>query len=227
MVISIHQTSTKIHQSSTNFVLLEFSYNDDKCDVLQRIPRHRYSGEHRTSQLHNPIIILIVVLFRKTKLNSMSATSKKKPDTNQPHLNRRRKIRRRKRGPWAAVALPHFRVTATWALYLLTSLASAVLLVLYSFEFGAETANRWMVAVVLSCIQDVLLFQPGWILFKKIACSCFQGRRPLAQDDDSREISASSPDPADARAHPMPRKPEESVQRQRKIRDWNMKCTLS
>ena len=166
----------------------------------------------------NPIIILIVFLFQKTQLNSMSAASKKKPDTNQPQLNRRRKIRRRKRGPWAAVALPHFRFTAAWALCLLTSLASAVLVVLYSFEFGAETANRWMVAVVLSCIQDVLLFQPGWILFKKIACSCFQARRPLAQNDDSREISASSPDPADTRAPPMPREPEESVQRQRKIK---------
>ena len=164
-----------------------------------------------------PINMVIVFLFRKTKLNSMSAANKRK-NANQPHLNRRRKIRRRKRGPWAAVALPHFRFTAAWALCLLTSLASAVLVVLYSLEFGAETANRWMVAVVLSCIQDVLLFQPGFILFKKIACSCFQARRPLAQDDDSREISVSSPDPADTRAPPTPREPEESVQRQRKIK---------
>ena len=164
-----------------------------------------------------PINMVIVFLFRKTKPNSMSAANKRK-NANQPHLNRRRKIRRRKRGPWAAVALPHFRFTAAWALCLLTSLASAVLVVLYSFEFGAETANRWMVAVVLSCIQDVLLFQPGFILFKKTACSCFQARRPLAQDDDSREISVSSPDPADTRAPPTPREPEESVQRQRKIK---------
>ena len=156
-----------------------------------------------------PVNILIVLLFRKAKPNPVSFT-RHDNSTNLPHSNRKRNL-------WTDFTLPHFCVTIAWILCILTSLASAVITVFYSLEFGADKANRLITSLLLSCVQDVFVFEPGRIFFLNIICSFLYARWPFVENEDN-EITFATSGTGNRDILPVSLASEESIQRSRKYK---------
>ena len=60
--------------------------------------------------------------------------------------------------------LPHWFVYVGWSGIGVISLVSAVFVTLYGFEFGDEKAMHWLISLLISFIQDVLISQPIKVL---------------------------------------------------------------
>ncbi|XP_021346749.1 polycystic kidney disease protein 1-like 2 isoform X2 [Mizuhopecten yessoensis] len=56
--------------------------------------------------------------------------------------------------------LPFWCLYVAWALVVLSVLASAFFVILYSIEWGSEKSTRWLTAFFLSFIESVLFIQP-------------------------------------------------------------------
>ena len=142
-----------------------------------------------------PVNIFIAFLFRKAKANSVTATSEDRRSNLLPS--------RRKMNIFTDFKLPHFCVSIAWTLSIVTSLTSAMLIIFYSLQFGTDKANRWILAVFLSCLEDAFLFQPGWIFFQNIMCSLIRARLSCVKDDDSQNITVATPGTGDTGVPPM------------------------
>ena len=151
-----------------------------------------------------PVNMLIAFLFRKAKAKSVSAM-------NLLHS-------RRKTNTFATFTLPHFCITIAWTLCIVTSLTSAMLVLFYSLQFGTDTANRWILAVLLSCLEDAFLFQPAWIFFQNILCSLIRAKLSCVKDDDSQDITVATPGTGDTGIPPMSLGSGGAMQRKRKFK---------
>ena len=154
-----------------------------------------------------PVNMLIAFLFRKAKANSVSATS-------QSNLL----YSRRKTNTLTTFTLPHFCVSIAWTLSIVTSLTSAMFIIFYSLQFGTDKANRWILAVFLSCLEDAFLFQPAWIFFQNIMCSLIRARLSCFKDDDSQDITVATPGTGDTGIPPMSLGSGGAMQRKRKFK---------
>lgn len=66
--------------------------------------------------------------------------------------------------------LPHWVIYIAWTLVVLTMLASALFLFLYSVEWGKEKSEEWMTTFFLSFFQSVLVVQPLKVLQLDLCC---------------------------------------------------------
>ena len=60
--------------------------------------------------------------------------------------------------------LPHWFLFVAWFICTMATLASAAFIVFYSLMWGAETSNEWLVSVMVSFFQDVIVMQPLKVL---------------------------------------------------------------
>ena len=60
--------------------------------------------------------------------------------------------------------LPHWFVFVAWFICTMASLTAAAFIVFYSMMWGAETSNEWLVSVMVSFFQDVIVMQPMKVL---------------------------------------------------------------
>lgn len=56
--------------------------------------------------------------------------------------------------------LRHGFVYLGWFLCIGTSIASAIVIILYSLSWGGDTANEWLTSILVSFVQDIFLTQP-------------------------------------------------------------------
>lgn len=89
-----------------------------------------------------PVNVLVVTIFRQLK-------SRDEPEDGE----------RKFKG-----CLPHWFVFVAWFICTMATLASAAFIVFYSMMWGAETSNEWLVSVMVSFFQDVIVMQPLKVL---------------------------------------------------------------
>lgn len=116
-----------------------------------------------------PVNIVTVMIFRNMKRN-ISPDSSEKIETSTTG-------RKHTQG-----FLPPWFIVIGWLICLTASVSSAVFAVLYSFEWGAEIANRWFLSVGVSLLQDILLTGPIIILFNTSIMSLVN-RKPTVNND--------------------------------------------
>jgi polycystin 1L2 len=99
--------------------------------------------------------VLLVQIFR----NLRPKKTKVEPENSEVHNNVENKIKEDKpqvrRGK-----LPHWFIYPAYALCYLASAASIFFTLLYSIQWGKETSTEWVIAMVTSFFQSVLLLQP-------------------------------------------------------------------
>lgn len=59
---------------------------------------------------------------------------------------------------------PHWFLFVGWFICTMATLTSAIFIVFYSMMWGAETSNEWLVSVLVSFFQDVIVMQPIKVL---------------------------------------------------------------
>ena len=116
-----------------------------------------------------PVNIVTVMIFRNVKRNISPDSSKE--------IQASTTGRKTTHG-----FFPRWFIVVGWFLCLTASVSSAVFAVLYSFEWGAERANRWFLSVGISLLQEILLTGPIIILFNTSVLSLVN-RKPTANND--------------------------------------------
>ena len=59
---------------------------------------------------------------------------------------------------------PHWFLFVGWFICTMATMTSAIFIVFYSMMWGAETSNEWLVSVMVSFFQDVIVMQPIKVL---------------------------------------------------------------
>ena len=62
--------------------------------------------------------------------------------------------------PKKTLTLPYWCSVFAWLLILLSVAASAFFVILYSFEWGPDVTNPWLLAFSLSFLESVVFIQP-------------------------------------------------------------------
>ncbi|XP_071797300.1 polycystin-1-like [Asterias amurensis] len=135
-----------------------------------------------------PVNIIIVQLFRKSKPSQTSIlpdhlqnTSKGETSENSSPQSSMSDLKgdkvelvpsskpRNKKTKSRAFLLPHWCVYLAWLLIILSAVTAAFFTVLYSLEWGREKSNEWLVSMLMSLFNSVIIIQP----FKVIALAIF------------------------------------------------------
>lgn len=95
-----------------------------------------------------PVNAIIVTIFRNAR------TKEDSQDEYTRVSDENLRSQSRKKG------LPHFFIYVGWFLCIGTSIASAVVIILYSLSWGGDTANEWLTSILVSFVQDIFLTQP-------------------------------------------------------------------
>ncbi|CAF1019415.1 unnamed protein product [Rotaria sordida] len=82
--------------------------------------------------------------------------------------------------------LPHWTIYIAWILVILSILTSSFFIILYSLEWGAQRANEWLITMMLSFGQSVLVIDPLKV-FLITAIISFLIRRPY--DDETLDFN--------------------------------------
>lgn len=73
-----------------------------------------------------------------------------------------------------------------WTICALSTIASATFTVFYSLSWGPETANKWMIAFILSFFQSVLLIQPVKVIFAAIVFALII-KKPIENEEEKNK----------------------------------------
>ncbi|CAF0958355.1 unnamed protein product [Adineta ricciae] len=83
-------------------------------------------------------------------------------------------------------SFPHWTIYIAWALVMLSILTCSFFIILYSLEWGAKRANEWLITMVLSFGQSILVIDPLKV-FLITAIISFLIRRPY--DDETLDFN--------------------------------------
>lgn len=114
-----------------------------------------------------PVNILTVMIFRNTKRNASPADGSKENGTSST----------RTQG-----FLPPCFIVVGWLICLTASTTSGIFAIFYSVQWGAEIANRWLLSVGVSLLQDILLTGPIIIIVNTSIVSLIN-RKPAENND--------------------------------------------
>ncbi|CAF3946958.1 unnamed protein product [Adineta steineri] len=81
---------------------------------------------------------------------------------------------------------PHWTIYIAWGLVTLSILTCSFFIILYSLEWGAKRANEWLITMMLSFGQSILVIDP-FKVFLVTAIISFLIRRPY--DDDTLDFN--------------------------------------
>lgn len=105
-----------------------------------------------------PINLLVVQLFRKSRPKHFT------PEEKQENEEQKRQAKSTKQAISAFLKqkywFPHYVTYIAWTLAIMANLASCLFVILYSLDWGAEKANKWLSSLLFSTIQSVILVQP-------------------------------------------------------------------
>ncbi|CAF4229923.1 unnamed protein product, partial [Rotaria sp. Silwood2] len=82
--------------------------------------------------------------------------------------------------------LPHWTIYIAWGLVILSILTCSFFIILYSLEWGAKRANEWLITMMLSFGQSILVIDPLKV-FLITAIISFLIRRPY--DDETLDFN--------------------------------------
>ena len=64
---------------------------------------------------------------------------------------------------------PHWCIYVAWFLTFATIVASSVMVIVYGMVFGNSKSLEWLTAIILGCIQDIIVIQP--IKVSQLSCA--------------------------------------------------------
>ena len=115
-----------------------------------------------------PVNVLLVQIFRNLRVKK----TEKKSKIHEKQRDREEEVQTSKG------KLPHWFIFIAYAVCYLASGASIFFTFLYSIQWGKETSTEWVIAMVISFLQSVLLIQPikivliavvfAWIIKKPV-----------------------------------------------------------
>ena len=127
-----------------------------------------------------PVNVLLVQIFRNLKPKNSGSKYK---ITNSKVENKIYQERAKaKKGK-----LPHLFIFIAYAICYLASAASIFFTLLYSIQWGKETSTEWVIAMVTSFLQSVLLLQPIKVVLLAVVFA-FLIRKPLDSEEKSTEF---------------------------------------
>ena len=87
--------------------------------------------------------------------------------------------------------LPHWFLFVAWFICTMATLTSAAFIVFYSLMWGAETSNEWLVSVMVSFFQDVIVMQPLKVLIVASILSILIKKPPEQEKVMGESVSGS------------------------------------
>ena len=136
-----------------------------------------------SSLIVTPASALITVLFRYRKAKAFESGENKEASATKNNFLK---------NSWAdrQCLLPHPLMYPCWFLCIVAIASSAFVTVFYSLQWGKEIADQWLASVVVSCINDVFIWQPCKVLFFTLVLIIIS-RRPKSPDEASNRIESS------------------------------------
>ena len=134
-----------------------------------------------------PVNVLIVQIFRNLRPNREKPNKKQSDEEggdneNIPELSS--DIQVENRSPPQG-KLPHYFIFFAYAVCYLASAASIFFTLLYSIQWGKETSTEWVIAMVTSFFQSVLLLQPVKVVLVAIIIALCVKKASDADDNCS------------------------------------------
>lgn len=74
--------------------------------------------------------------------------------------------------------LPRCFVFISWIVCILVALTSSAFTIFYSLSWGAEISNQWLTSIIVSIVQEVVLFQPLKVTFLAVFLSLIKKASP-------------------------------------------------
>ena len=87
--------------------------------------------------------------------------------------------------------LPYWFVFVAWFICTMATLTAAAFIVFYSLLWGAETSNEWLVSVMVSFFQDVIVMQPLKVLVVASILSVLIKKPPQQEKVMGESVSGS------------------------------------
>jgi len=109
-----------------------------------------------------PVNILIVFLFKSSKVRSKKGDKYKYIDQGQQLIDQVR---------GAGCMLPPFCVYLAWFLCFVTTLTAAIFTLFYSLMWGKEVAEQWLSSILISNGLDIFVIQPTKVMLAVIIVS--------------------------------------------------------
>ena len=128
-----------------------------------------------------PVNVLLVQIFRN--LRPKNKKSQKKEDKNEnEELGQVISDTEEDRKPPAG-KLPHYFIYVAYALCYLASATSIFFTLLYSIQWGKETSTEWVIAMVTSFFQSLLLIQPIKVVMVAVFIALFLKKADDVEDN--------------------------------------------
>jgi hypothetical protein len=127
-----------------------------------------------------PVNVLLVQIFRN--LQSKKTDSSCKITNNKIENKLKEETKQAPKGK-----LPHWFIFIAYAICYLASAASIFFTLLYSIQWGKETSTEWVIAMVTSFLQSVLLLQPIKVVLLAVVFA-FIIRKPADNEEKSNEV---------------------------------------
>lgn len=125
-----------------------------------------------------PVNVIIVQIFRNLRPKVEKAASSAEEDQPESESGAKNPPKGK---------LPHWFIYIAYALCYLASAASIFFTLLYSIMWGKETSTEWVVAMVTSFFQSVLLLQPIKVMFAAIVFALII-RKPSDTEEEYGDV---------------------------------------
>jgi len=138
-----------------------------------------------------PVNLILIQIFRKVRPDDPNQNTEKAEDITEgfedvcddkddDFEDEKKKKKKEKKG-----LHPRWRYLA-WTVCALSTVASATFTVFYSLDWGAELANKWLTAFVLSFFQSVLLIQPVKVIFAAVVFALII-KKPIENEEENNQ----------------------------------------
>ena len=125
-----------------------------------------------------PVNIIITALFRFRKAKTNGESEDGDSNNNSPDMSLAKNNNEQ-------FLLPHAFVYPAWFLCIATAATAATFTVFYSLQWGKEIADQWLVSVLVSCVEDVFIWQPSKVLVLALLLSLiFKRPKPLDETEN-------------------------------------------
>ena len=125
-----------------------------------------------------PVNIIITALFRFRKAKTNGESEDGDSNNNSPDMSLAKNNNEQ-------FLLPHAFVYPAWFLCIATAATAATFTVFYSLQWGKEIADQWLASVLVSCVEDVFIWQPSKVLVLALLLSLiFKRPKPLDETEN-------------------------------------------
>ncbi len=127
-----------------------------------------------------PVNVLLVYIFRNLRL--------KQTKDKYSEVDNKVENKTKKEEPQVPKGkLPHWFIFIAYAICYLASAASIFFTLLYSIQWGKETSTEWVIAMVTSFFQSVLLLQPIKVVLAAVVFALII-KKPNDSEEESNDL---------------------------------------